>query len=211
MRIFLCGQKRHWWRYYMKMPLLVIWYAFPGYFLSAVPVWKGRFSDDVSALSGRTHNIFNGFRVICHTSFSLKTIKELSLSYYTSRPASHNIFMDTKGVWSRPGTMCYRVVSLGRHGRSKLPVLLEPRFSPSGKCTTRGLVYGWIFFSGALGRIKWPVAPVSVMACLTAISILDVLNIISEWADSRILCVAIIFFVICFMWGMQLVSVSLGL
>ena len=49
-----------------------------------------------------------------------------------------------------------------------------------------------MFFGGAPERIKLHVAPASRMAWLTDIFILDVLNIVSAWADSQRLCIAIV-------------------
>ena len=72
MSVRLGRQKRHWWRYQMRSPLEVIWYALPSYCLLDVIVWIDRFSGGVPVLSGRTHNLVDGSRVPCHTSLLMK-------------------------------------------------------------------------------------------------------------------------------------------
>ena len=57
---------------------------------------------------------------------------------------------------------------------------------------TRGLVTGCIFFSGATGSIKLPVATASAIDWLTEIFILDASSIVSAWADAQSLCVEIV-------------------
>ena len=57
---------------------------------------------------------------------------------------------------------------------------------------TRGLVTGCIFFSGATGSIKLPVATASAIDWLTEIFILDESSIVSAWADAQSLCVEIV-------------------
>ena len=52
----------------------------------------------------------------------LYMIKHFSLLYDTFQPESHNILMDTKDVWARPGMTCACVDAFGSHGRSKFPV-----------------------------------------------------------------------------------------
>ena len=67
-------------------------------------------------------------------------------------------------MWARPETTCACVYALGIHGRSKFPVFVYFSVLPTGRCMTRVRVSGLIFLSGALGRIKYPVAPASAMA-----------------------------------------------
>ena len=69
-------------------------------------MWTGILSGGVLGLIGRIHNIANGSCVPYHTILLLYRIKNVSLSYDNLQPASHNILMDTKEVWDRPGTMC---------------------------------------------------------------------------------------------------------
>ena len=72
----------------------------------------------------------------------LKRINNLYLSYDTLQLVSHNILMDTKDAWNRPGTTCAPVDALGSHGRSKFTVCVDCSIFPYGRCMTRGLVSG---------------------------------------------------------------------
>ena len=100
-------------------------------------MWTGRLSGGVPVLSGRIHNLFDSPCVPCHTILLLSNIKHFYLSYDTLQPVSHDILMDTKEVWAKPGTTCARVSALGSHGRYKLPVCVDCSVFPSGKCINR--------------------------------------------------------------------------
>ena len=102
----------------------------------------GRLSDGVLVLSGRIHNLVDGSRVPCHTIMLLYRIRHLSLLYDTFQPALHNILMDNKEVWDRPGMTCACMDALGIHGRSRLTVCVDCIVFSSGRCMTRGLVVG---------------------------------------------------------------------
>ena len=104
--------------------------------MTAVLVWKRRLYGGVLGLSGRIHNLFYGFFVPCHTIVLLYKIKNLSLSYDTLQPASHNILMETKEVWDRQGTTSDRVDALGSHWTSNSPVCIDCSVFPSGKYMT---------------------------------------------------------------------------
>ena len=69
-------------------------------------------------------------------------IKHFSLLYGNLNPASHNIFMETKEVWDRPGMKCACVSALGRHGIYKFPVCVDYSVFPYGKFMTTGQVSG---------------------------------------------------------------------
>ena len=141
-----------------------------------VLVWTGRFSVGVLICSGRIHNLVNGSCVPGHTIMLLDRIKYFSLSYNTLHLTLHNILMETKEVWSRTGTTCTHMATLGSHGISKFPMCVDCSVFPSGRCMNRGPVSVLIFLSGYPGRMKCPVGTASVMARLTSIFILDVLN-----------------------------------
>ena len=129
-------------------------------------VWTRIFSGGVLGLSGRIHNIVDSFCVLCRTLLLLYKIKIFSLLYDTLQLSSHNILMENKEVWDRPGMTCVRIYAFGRHGRSNFPMSVDCSVFPSGKCMTRGRVAGWILLSGDTGRIKRRVAPESAMAWL---------------------------------------------
>ena len=93
--------------------------------MTAVILWTGRLSGGVLRFSGGIHNHVDSSCVPYHTILLLYRIKHLSLSYDTLEPASHNILMDTKEVWYRPGNMCAFVDDLGSDGRSKFPVCVD--------------------------------------------------------------------------------------
>ena len=151
------------------------------YCVKSVLVWVGILSGGVLEFSGRIHNIFNGSHVPSHTIMLLYRIKKLSLSYVTLQPTLHNILVDIKDIRARPGTTCSCVAALESHGGSKLPVFVYCIIFPSGRCMTRVRVAGLIFLSGDPGRKQFPVAPASLMAWLTSIFILDVLNRVSSF------------------------------
>ena len=82
-----------------------------------------------------------------------------------------------------PGTMCALVAASGRNGRFSLHVWVDFITSPSGRLMMSGTAAGLIPITGAPGRTKCPVAPASAMALSMAILILEVLNIVSAFAD----------------------------
>ena len=100
-------------------------------------MWTGRLSVGVPGLSGRINNIVDGSCVPCHTIMVLYRIKHISLLNDTLQSASHNILMETKEVWARPGIMCACMAALGIHGRFKLTVCVDCSVFPSGRCMTR--------------------------------------------------------------------------
>ena len=140
--------------------------------MKAVLVWNGRLSGGVRGFSGRIQNLVDDSFFPCHTILLMYMINNLSLFYDTLQPASHDTFMDNKELWASPGTTCDCVASLRVHGRSKFPVRVDYSVLPSSRCMTSALT----LLSGAPGKIKFPIAPESIMAWLTAIFIFDVLN-----------------------------------
>ena len=132
--------------------------------MTSVFVWTGVFYGGVHGFSGRIHNLVESSRVPCHTILLLYRIYHLYLSYDIFQPALHNILMDTKEVWARPGTTCACVNALGGHGRSKFLVCVYYSVLPPVIFMTKGPVDGLILLSGAPGRIKCPVSLASAMA-----------------------------------------------
>ena len=112
------------------------------YCVPDVLVWKGILSGGIPGFSGRIHNIVDSYHVPCHTILLLYRIKHLYLSYDTLQPASHNILMETKYVWDRPGTMCTLVDALGGHGISKFTVCVYCSEFPYVRYMTRVRVAG---------------------------------------------------------------------
>ena len=79
----------------MRSTLEVICQALSAYYVLRVLLWMGILSGSVTGLSGRIHNIVDGFHVPCCTIVLLYKINHLSLSYDTLYPAWHNILVDT--------------------------------------------------------------------------------------------------------------------
>ena len=69
MSVCLVDQKRHWRSYWMRFPLEIIFKELLEYYLLAVIVWTWRLSGGVPGRSGRIHNIVDGLRVPCNTSY----------------------------------------------------------------------------------------------------------------------------------------------
>ena len=84
--------------------------------MSAVLVWTGRLSGGITGIRGRMHNLVDGSPVPCHTILLLYRIEHFYLSCDTLKPVFHNILMETKEVWDRPGTTCAHMADLGSHG-----------------------------------------------------------------------------------------------
>ena len=67
-----------------------------------------------------------------------------------------------------PGTMCASVICTGSHGMSRVYVWNDWITLPFGNVITIGCAAICLFMTGAPSTKKWPVAPESEMACLTA-------------------------------------------
>ena len=90
------------------------------------------------------------------------------MSKTTLHPASQNLRVEISDACASPGTMCASVICAGSHGMSRLHVWVDWITLPFGNV----IVIGWsailLFMTGAPSTRKWPVAPESEMACLTA-------------------------------------------
>ena len=76
-------------------------------------------------------------------------------------PVSHSTLINTNKVCASPGTICASLAFLGSHRRSSLRAWIDFICSPSGKLIVKGLVADRISVTGAPGKIKCPVAPLS--------------------------------------------------
>ena len=90
------------------------------------------------------------------------------MSNTTLHPASQNFLVEISDACASPGTMWASVISSGNQGMSRLHVWVDLMVLPLGSVMVIGFVAIALLVTGAFSTRKWPVAPESEMACLTA-------------------------------------------
>ena len=74
--------------------------------------------------------------------------------------------MERSNPEARAGKIWVRRAVAGRCGRGKSPVCVEEMVLPSGKVTCTGLKVGVKSVQGPSIIMKWPLHPLSAMACV---------------------------------------------
>jgi hypothetical protein len=122
-----------------------------------------------SPVIGRVHRSVLGSLYPCKIILLLYPTMHFSSLNVTVHPAFHNTLMPNSDAFLIPGTMC-PVNTVGRPGMVMLHVCVDLTILPSGRLTVIGLMVGFIFSMGVPSITKIDVAPVSVIAWDTSMS-----------------------------------------
>ena len=88
-----------------------------------------------------------------------------SLLNVATHPESHKCLIDKSDPVLRDGNMCVWRAASGRPVIGIMPVCMDVMQLLSGSCTWMGLVSGLMLSHGLSVLKKWPLHPVSAIAC----------------------------------------------
>ena len=109
-------------------------------------------------------------------------------------PASHNTAIEISDVCANPGIICAFFALSSSYGMFILHVCVDFITLPSGRLIEIGLDVGSTPSTGVPGNTKFPVAPASATAIMTAIFILPVLKQVATLGNPLKLSAKYVFF-----------------